>query len=79
MTVYRSLSVEVSDTAALSSVGCRCLVCAIRGNVMMTVIPSDVVTMVEMVVVSVVRVDDIFRRHGGQVLGIGWNVEWFVD
>ena len=49
----------------------------------MTVIPDDIVTRIEVIVVSVVRIEDMFTRHGRPVLGISWNavgvVDWLVN
>ena len=76
MVVCRWLSLE---TAALSSVPCKDLVCAIRGGAVINVMPDDIVTMIEVIVVSVVRIEDMFTRHGRPVFGISWNAVGLVN
>ena len=76
MAVCRWLSLE---TVALSAVPCKSLVCAIRGGAVITVMPDDIVTMIEMIVVSVVRIEDMFTRYGRPVFGISWNAVGLVN
>ena len=45
----------------------------------MTVIPDDIVTRIEVIVVSVVRIEDMFTRHGRPVFGISWNAVGLVN
>ena len=76
MAVCRWLSLE---TAALGSVPCKNLVCAIRGGAVINVMPDDIVTMIEVIVVSVVRIEDMFTRSGRPVFGISWNAVRLVN
>ena len=76
MDVCRWLSLE---TAALSSAPCRNLVCAIRGSALINDLPGDIVTMIKVIVVSVVRVEDMFTGSDRPAFGISWNAVRLVN